>query len=46
MTPGGKLGMHAHRSDAVFPVREMPLAVEGINALQALGHRPAGDRTG
>ncbi|MGO4121947.1 class I SAM-dependent RNA methyltransferase [Arthrobacter sp. YAF16] len=34
VTPGGKLGMHAHRSDAVFPVREMPLAVEGINALK------------
>ena len=34
VTPGGKLGMHAHRSDAVFPVREMPLAVEGINALR------------
>lgn len=34
VTPGGKLGMHAHRSDAVFPVREMPLAVGGINALR------------
>ncbi len=34
VTAGGKLGMHAHRSDAVFPVREMPLAVEGINALR------------
>ncbi|MDQ0756725.1 class I SAM-dependent RNA methyltransferase [Arthrobacter sp. B3I4] len=34
MTAGGKLGMHAHRSDAVFPVREMPLAVDGINALK------------
>jgi tRNA/tmRNA/rRNA uracil-C5-methylase (TrmA/RlmC/RlmD family) len=33
VTPGGKLGMHAHRSNDVFPVREMPLAVEGINAL-------------
>ncbi|HET8877967.1 MAG TPA: TRAM domain-containing protein [Arthrobacter sp.] len=34
VTPGGQLGMHAYRSDAVFPVREMPLAVEGINALR------------
>ena len=34
VTAGGKLGMHAHRSNEVFPVREMPLAVEGINALR------------
>jgi len=34
VTPGGKLGMHAHRSDIVLPVREMPLAVDGINALR------------
>ncbi|MFE4229057.1 class I SAM-dependent RNA methyltransferase [Arthrobacter sp. NPDC056886] len=34
VTPAGKLGMHAHRSDAVLPVREMPLAVAGINALR------------
>lgn len=34
VTPGGKLGMHAQRSDAVLPVREMPLAVDGINALK------------
>jgi len=34
VTAGGKLGMHAHRSDAVFAVREMPLAVDGINALR------------
>jgi tRNA/tmRNA/rRNA uracil-C5-methylase (TrmA/RlmC/RlmD family) len=34
VTPAGKLGMHAHRSDAVLPVREMPLAVDGINALR------------
>jgi tRNA/tmRNA/rRNA uracil-C5-methylase (TrmA/RlmC/RlmD family) len=34
VTPGGKLGMHAHRSDDVVPVREMPLAVAGINALR------------
>ena len=34
VTPAGKLGMHAHRSDTVLPVREMPLAVAGINALK------------
>ena len=34
VTPGGKLGMHAHRSDQVIPVREMPLAVDGINDLR------------
>lgn len=34
ITSGGKLGMHAHRSDHVIPVREMPLAVEGVNALR------------
>jgi len=34
VTPGGKLGMHAHRSDSVLPVREMPLAVDRINALR------------
>ncbi|XAS65386.1 class I SAM-dependent RNA methyltransferase [Pseudarthrobacter sp. So.54] len=34
VTPAGKLGMHAHRSDLVLPVREMPLAVESINALR------------
>ena len=34
MTPAGKLGMHAHRSDSVLPVREMPLAADGINALR------------
>jgi tRNA/tmRNA/rRNA uracil-C5-methylase (TrmA/RlmC/RlmD family) len=34
VTPAGKLGMHAHRSDAVLPVRDMPLAVDGINALR------------
>ena len=34
VTPAGKLGMHAHRSDAILPVREMPLAVDGINALR------------
>lgn len=34
VTPGGKLGMHAHRSDQVIPVREMPLAVAAINDLR------------
>jgi tRNA/tmRNA/rRNA uracil-C5-methylase (TrmA/RlmC/RlmD family) len=34
VTPGGKLGMHAHRSDHIIPVREMPLATERINGLR------------
>jgi hypothetical protein len=34
VTPSGKLGMHAHRSTQVLPVREMPLATDAINALQ------------
>ncbi|MFF2347732.1 class I SAM-dependent RNA methyltransferase [Pseudarthrobacter sp. NPDC058119] len=34
VTPAGKLGMHAHRSDYIVPVREMPLASEAINALR------------
>ncbi|WP_160666371.1 class I SAM-dependent RNA methyltransferase [Pseudarthrobacter sp. ATCC 49987] len=34
VTPAGKLGMHAHRSDIILPVREMPLAVDAINALR------------
>ena len=34
VTPAGKLGMHAHRSDTVLPVREMPLAVGAINDLR------------
>ncbi|MET1063790.1 MAG: TRAM domain-containing protein [Arthrobacter sp.] len=34
VTPAGKLGMHAHRSDTVLPVRDMPLAVDAINALR------------
>jgi tRNA/tmRNA/rRNA uracil-C5-methylase (TrmA/RlmC/RlmD family) len=34
VTPGGKLGMHAHRSTHIVPVREMPLAVDAINALR------------
>ena len=34
VTPGGKLGMHAHRSNHIVPVREMPLASDAINALR------------
>ncbi|MEO5993222.1 MAG: TRAM domain-containing protein [Arthrobacter sp.] len=34
VTPAGKLGMHAHRSDTILPVREMPLAVDAINNLR------------
>ncbi|WP_115789929.1 class I SAM-dependent RNA methyltransferase [Arthrobacter silvisoli] len=34
VTPDGRLGMHAHRSDVVVPVREMPLAVQAINDLK------------
>ena len=34
VTTGGKLGMHAHRSDQIIPVREMPLASDGINGLR------------
>ncbi len=34
VTAGGKLGMHAHRSEHVIPVREMPLANAGINSLR------------
>jgi tRNA/tmRNA/rRNA uracil-C5-methylase (TrmA/RlmC/RlmD family) len=32
--PAGKLGMHAHRSDQVIAIREMPLAVSAINDLR------------
>lgn len=34
VTPKGRLGMHAHRSDVVVPIREMPLALPGINDLK------------
>ncbi|MET3719717.1 MULTISPECIES: class I SAM-dependent RNA methyltransferase [unclassified Arthrobacter] len=34
VTTAGKLGMHAHRSDHIIPVREMPLAAAGINQLR------------
>lgn len=33
VTRQGTLGMHAHRSEAVLPVRQMPLAVAAINDL-------------
>jgi tRNA/tmRNA/rRNA uracil-C5-methylase (TrmA/RlmC/RlmD family) len=34
VTPGGKLGMHPHRSDTVLPIGDMPLAMDAINALR------------
>ncbi|MEI2276132.1 class I SAM-dependent RNA methyltransferase [Paenarthrobacter ilicis] len=34
VTPQGRLGMHAHRSDVVLPVKDMPLAHPGINELR------------
>ncbi|TLM83797.1 class I SAM-dependent RNA methyltransferase [Pseudarthrobacter sp. NamE5] len=34
VTPAGKLGMHAHRSGHIVPVREMPLATDSINNLR------------
>ncbi|HKU30433.1 MAG TPA: TRAM domain-containing protein [Arthrobacter sp.] len=34
VTPEGRLGMHAHRSDVVIPVHEMPLALPAINELR------------
>ncbi|MFJ4261753.1 class I SAM-dependent RNA methyltransferase [Paenarthrobacter nicotinovorans] len=34
VTPNGRLGMHAHRSDVVLPIKEMPLALQGINDLR------------
>jgi tRNA/tmRNA/rRNA uracil-C5-methylase (TrmA/RlmC/RlmD family) len=34
VTAGGKLGMHAHRSGDIIPVREMPLATDAINNLR------------
>ncbi|MFE4198764.1 class I SAM-dependent RNA methyltransferase [Paenarthrobacter sp. NPDC056912] len=34
VTAKGRLGMHAHRSDVVIPVKDMPLAVPGINDLK------------
>lgn len=34
VTPKGRLGMHAHRSDVVLPIKEMPLALAGVNGLK------------
>jgi tRNA/tmRNA/rRNA uracil-C5-methylase (TrmA/RlmC/RlmD family) len=34
VTPGGKLGMHAHRSAEIVPIQEMPLAIDAINNLR------------
>lgn len=34
VTSSGRLGMHAHRSTHIVPVREMPLASDAINALR------------
>jgi tRNA/tmRNA/rRNA uracil-C5-methylase (TrmA/RlmC/RlmD family) len=34
VTGSGRLGMHAHRSDQVIPVQEMPLAIDAINSLR------------
>ncbi|WP_284976042.1 TRAM domain-containing protein [Arthrobacter sp. efr-133-TYG-104] len=34
VTSKGRLGMHAHRSDLVIPVKDMPLALPAINELR------------
>ncbi|MDI2034267.1 class I SAM-dependent RNA methyltransferase [Paenarthrobacter nitroguajacolicus] len=34
VTSKGRLGMHAHRSDMVLPIKEMPLALQGLNDLR------------
>lgn len=34
VAPGGRLAMHAHRSDELIPVQRMPLAVDAVNDLQ------------
>jgi tRNA/tmRNA/rRNA uracil-C5-methylase (TrmA/RlmC/RlmD family) len=34
VTPTGRLAMHAHRSTALVPVRNMPLGVPGLDALR------------
>ncbi|MBT8159426.1 MULTISPECIES: class I SAM-dependent RNA methyltransferase [Arthrobacter] len=34
VTPEGRLGMHAHRSDVLIPVHDMPLALPAINELR------------
>ena len=33
VTASGKLGMHAHRSHTVLPIRDMPLALPAVNDL-------------
>lgn len=34
VAPGGRLAMHAHRSEELIPVQRMPLAVDAVNDLQ------------
>ncbi|MDQ0672564.1 tRNA/tmRNA/rRNA uracil-C5-methylase (TrmA/RlmC/RlmD family) [Pseudarthrobacter siccitolerans] len=34
VTSAGRLGMHAHRSGHIIPVREMPLATDAVNNLR------------
>ncbi len=34
VTPGGKLGMHAHRSADIVSIQDMPLATDAINSLR------------
>ena len=34
VNPAGRLGMHAHRSGHIIPIREMPLAIDAINNLR------------
>jgi tRNA/tmRNA/rRNA uracil-C5-methylase (TrmA/RlmC/RlmD family) len=34
VTPTGRLAMHAHRSNVLVPVRNMPLGVPGLDALK------------
>ncbi|NUL49151.1 class I SAM-dependent RNA methyltransferase [Cellulosimicrobium funkei] len=34
VTPTGRLAMHAHRSNVLVPVRNMPLGVHGLDALK------------
>ncbi|MFQ4149337.1 TRAM domain-containing protein [Arthrobacter sp. LAPM80] len=34
VTPSGKLGMHPHRSHAIVPIQDMPLAMPAVNELR------------
>jgi tRNA/tmRNA/rRNA uracil-C5-methylase (TrmA/RlmC/RlmD family) len=34
VTPSGRLGMHAHRSDVVLPIEDLPLATDAVNDLR------------